>query len=154
MNYRLVTTLVAAGGLVIFSAFALLGQSKSNFSAPKHVFDKDHPSLEGIWQAKANAGDDVEKLLVGDKKLPYMGKAAEKAKENAKNKAKGDPLNHCWMPGIPRMIYMNYPFQIFQTAKYINLRFRVRSLVPASLHGWLETHRRLAGRILAGRFPR
>jgi hypothetical protein len=120
MNYRLVTTAVAAGGLVIFSAFALLGQSKSNFTAPKHAFDKDHPSLEGIWQAKASAGDDVEKLLVGDKKLPYAGKAMDKQKENAKNKAKADPLNHCWMPGVPRMVYMNYPFQIFQTAKYIN----------------------------------
>jgi hypothetical protein len=66
MNYRVVTTFVAAAGLVVFSAFALLGQSKSGFTAPRHGYDKEHADLSGIWQAKSNAGDDVEKLLVGD----------------------------------------------------------------------------------------
>ena len=120
MNYRLVSTAAAAGGLAIIFALALLGQTKGGYSAPKHAWDKEHADLSGIWQPKANAGDDVEKLLVGDKKLPYAGKAADKQKENAKNKAKADPVNRCWLPGVPRLAYMNYPFQIFQTATYIN----------------------------------
>src|SRR5580658_5809902 len=87
------------------------------YTAPRAAWDSGHPDLSGIWQAKASVGDDIEKSIVDppNKKIPYLPAAAAKAKENAANKAKLDPIGKCYNPGLPRMIYMNYPIQIFQT---------------------------------------
>jgi hypothetical protein len=95
------------------------GQAKSSFTAPKNAWE-GHADLSGIWQAKTTAGDDVDKLVVDppNKKIPYLPAAVAQMKANAKNKA-GDSTAKCWMPGVPRLMYMNKPFQIFQTAKYI-----------------------------------
>jgi hypothetical protein len=106
-----------------FAAFLCAGSTAwaQKYSAPKAAWDSSHPDLSGIWQAKASVGDDIEKSIVdpSNKKIPYLPAAAAKAKANAANKAKLDPVGKCYMPGIPRMMYMNYPFQIFQGPKYI-----------------------------------
>lgn len=106
--------------LAMCAGATAFGQAKGGYTAPRHPWE-GHADLSGIWQAKANAGDDVEKLIVdpANKKIPYLPGMAAKQKENAKNKAKLDPVGKCYMPGIPRLMYINYPFQIFQTAKYI-----------------------------------
>ena len=85
--------------------------------------DPDHPDISGIWQAKANVGDDISKFIVepSDKKIPYLPAAAAKQKANESNKAKLDPVGKCFMPGVPRLMYMNYPIQIFETPKYISV---------------------------------
>ena len=106
--------------------FATLGlcmsmaASAASYTAPKAAWE-GHADLSGIWQAKANAGDDVEKLVVdpSNKKIPYLPEALKQKAANAKNKAQGDDTSKCYMPGVPRLMYMNYPFQIFQTPKYI-----------------------------------
>ena len=54
-----------------------------------------------------------------NKKIPYLPAALAQKNANAKNKAQGDDTAKCYMPGVPRLMYMNYPFQIFQTPKYI-----------------------------------
>lgn len=94
--------------------------SAASYTAPKAAWE-GHADLSGIWQAKANAGDDVEKLVVdpSNKKIPYLPDALKQKAANAKNKAQGDDTSKCYMPGVPRLMYMNYPFQIFQTPKYI-----------------------------------
>ncbi len=107
-------------------AGAVLGGSAAwaqKYTAPRAPWDKDHPDLSGIWQAKPTVGDDIEKSIVdpSNKKIPYLPEAAAKVKTNAANKAKEDPVNKCYMPGVPRLMYMNYPFQIFQTPKYITV---------------------------------
>jgi hypothetical protein len=91
------------------------------YTAPRDPLDSSHPSISGIWQAKPNVGDDIEKSIIDppNKKIPYLPGAAAKVKTNAAAKAKLDTMAKCYMPGVPRMMYMNYPFQIFQTAKYI-----------------------------------
>lgn len=93
------------------------------YTAPRSTYDAGHPDLNGIWQAKATVGDDIEKSIVdpSNKKIPYLPAAATKAKENAKEKAKLDPTAKCYNPGLPRFMYMNYPIQILQTAKYITV---------------------------------
>jgi hypothetical protein len=102
----------------------LLGGSSAwaqKYTAPRAPWDNSHPDLSGIWQAKPTVGDDIEKSIVdpSNKKIPYLPEAAAKVKNNAANRAKEDPVNKCYMPGVPRVMYMNYPFQIFQTPKYI-----------------------------------
>jgi hypothetical protein len=91
------------------------------YTPPRTPWDSSHPDLSGIWQAKLAVGDDIEKSIVDppNKKIPYLPAAAATVKANAANKAKLDTMAKCYMPGVPRMMYMNYPFQIFQTPKYI-----------------------------------
>jgi hypothetical protein len=120
MKYRFASLIVAMAALALSAGAPAFGQAKSGYAPPKHPWE-DHPDFDGIWQAKSNAGDDVEKLIVdpSNKKIPYLPAAVAQKNANAKNKAQADPVGKCFMPGIPRLMYMNYPFQIFQTEKYI-----------------------------------
>lgn len=120
MKYRFASSIFTLSAFALVVAAPAFGQAKSSFTAPKHPWE-GHADLTGIWQAKATAGDDVEKLVVDppNKKIPYLPAALAQRNANAKNKAAGDSTNKCWMPGVPRLMYMNKPFQIFQTAKYI-----------------------------------
>lgn len=108
---------VAVAGLLLAGSVAWA----QKYTPPRAPWDNTHPDLSGIWEAKASVGDDIEKSIVdpSDKKIPYLPAALAKVKENAANKAKEDPVNKCYMPGVPRLMYMNYPFQIFETPKYI-----------------------------------
>ena len=51
--------------------------------------------------------------------LPYQPAAAAKKKENFEKRLALDPEIKCYLPGVPRAIYMPYPFQIIQTPKLI-----------------------------------
>ena len=53
-----------------------------------------------------------------DGKIPYKSEALAKRQENFKNREAADTLNKCYMPGVPRITYLDFPFQIFQTPKY------------------------------------
>ncbi len=119
MRYRFSITTIALSALALVAAAPAFGQAKGGYTAPKHPWE-GHADLSGIWQAKANVGDDIEKSVVdpSNKKIPYLPAAVAQKTANSKNKA-GDPAGKCWMPGVPRLTYINYPFQIFQTAKYI-----------------------------------
>jgi hypothetical protein len=83
------------------------------------------PDFRGTWQVRNTAAYDLQDhigsfgiaagrgVVVGGE-IPYLPAAAEKKKENFKNRAKLDPLGKCYMAGIPRLMYLPFPFQIFQ----------------------------------------
>src|SRR5215467_6785558 len=50
--------------------------------------------------------------------IPYRPEAKTKQNENAKNAKAADPLNKCYLAGVPRIIYIHHPFQIFQGPGY------------------------------------
>jgi len=91
------------------------------------------PDLQGIWQAMNTAHVNLEdhiavldmpagRSVIVDPpngKIPYTAAAAQKQKENFKNRAKADPLNQCYIPGVPRVMYLPFPIQIVQTPKYV-----------------------------------
>ncbi len=58
-----------------------------------------------------------------DGKIPYQAAAKAKQKENFLNRAKADPVNRCFLPGVPRITYMPYPFQIFQTPEFVAITY-------------------------------
>jgi hypothetical protein len=83
------------------------------------------PDLSGIWQAVNTANwnilahaaeKDVPAGLgvVEGNEIPYQPSAAAKQKENFANRATADPESKCYLPGVPRITYMPYPFQIFR----------------------------------------
>ena len=83
------------------------------------------PALLGLYGAEPPGRGVVE----GDR-IPYQPWAAAKKKENFEkrltrpadlqtNETTGDPEAKCYLPGVPRVTYMPYPFQIVQTPKQI-----------------------------------
>lgn len=55
--------------------------------------------------------------------IPYQEWAAKRKKENADNWLDRDPELKCYMPGVPRAMYLPYPFQIFQGTNKIMMIF-------------------------------
>jgi hypothetical protein len=89
--------------------------------------------IQGIWQVWNTAGYNLEahnaatgihagKSLVvdpADGMIPYTPAARKKQQENFDKREQLDSMNHCYMTGVPRFTYIHFPFQVFQTAKYI-----------------------------------
>jgi hypothetical protein len=65
-------------------------------------------------------------VVEGDE-IPYKPEAAAKKKENAEHWLDRDPEVRCYMPGIPRAMYMPYPFQITQGTNKIEMSFEFNS---------------------------
>ena len=60
--------------------------------------------------------------MVGSE-IPYQPWAAAKKAENFQNRQTGDPLGKCFLPGVPRIMYLDFPFQIFQTPQAVAMAF-------------------------------
>jgi hypothetical protein len=92
------------------------------------------PNFQGIWQVRSGAAYDLQdhaaragmpagKSVVEGGAIPYQPAAAAKKQQNFTNRLTADPLGKCFMPGVPRIMYMEYPFQIFQTPEHIAMAF-------------------------------
>jgi hypothetical protein len=97
------------------------------------------PNLQGIWQVRNRAAYDLQdhaakygmpagKGVVEGGEIPYQSWAVAKKAENFANRQKADPLASCFMPGVPRIMYMEFPFQIFQTADHVAIAFEWSSV--------------------------
>jgi len=97
-----------------------------------------HPNFNGIWQALNTAnwnleGHSVEgfpkdfwklgaigvipagkSVLRGGGAIPYLPDALKKRNENRAKWPEDDPEAKCYMLGVPRVTYQNFPFQIFE----------------------------------------
>src|ERR1700677_258786 len=86
------------------------------------------PNLSGFWQVLGSAADwniqdhSAEKgipggqgIVVGNE-IPYQPWAIAKKKENYDNRATADPEVKSYVPGVPRITYTPFPFQIIQTS--------------------------------------
>ncbi|HEX4999688.1 MAG TPA: hypothetical protein VFY29_15800 [Terriglobia bacterium] len=123
------TVLVVAA---VVGSLAVMGQGPSAGTAiPRSVDGK--PDFSGIWQVLDNSIDaniEPHEASYGvrggpgaivdptDGKLPYLPAALAKREENYKNRAM-DPVSQCFSPGVPRLVYVPYPFQITQTPKWM-----------------------------------
>jgi len=59
--------------------------------------------------------------VVDGGEIPYKPDAAARKKENAEHWFDRDPEIKCFLPGIPRAMYLPYPFQIFQGTTKIQM---------------------------------
>jgi hypothetical protein len=59
--------------------------------------------------------------------IPYKPEALAKKKENAEHWLDRDPEVRCYMPGIPRAMYMPYPIQITQGINKIQMAFEINA---------------------------
>ena len=97
------------------------------------------PNLQGIWQVRNHAADDLQdhaardgrpagKSVVEGSEIPYLPAAEAKKKENYANRKTEDPLSKCYLPGVPRIMYMEFPYQIFQTKDHVAITFEGSSV--------------------------
>src|SRR5262245_38002317 len=95
------------------------------------------PDFSGIWQVldnSTNGNVEPHQASYGvragqgaiidppDGKIPYLPAALARRQENFKNRAK-DPVAYCWKPGVPRITYIPFPFQITQTPKWMQFTY-------------------------------
>jgi len=114
---------LTAAGLLALSPSPAAGQAYT----PPRTAD-GQPDLQGIWEVRTSPDKDLEKakgVIIEPKngKIPYLPEALAKKKENEKNSATADPLNKCFMPGVPRINLLSYPLQIFQTPGQISFAY-------------------------------
>jgi hypothetical protein len=130
--------LFATAGLAI--AVVCMGQAPVAGQAPSGQFPRTadgKPDLNGFWQTLNTANWNLESqgggpapkegLMLGavaatppglgvveGGKIPYQPWALAKRDENRKNWASLDTEVKCYLPGVPRVTYLPYPFQIVQ----------------------------------------
>src|SRR5262245_23312807 len=114
---------------VISLVFLFAGAvSVANAQTPTNTLPRTpdgKPDLSGVWQVMNTAAWDIEDhnaqkgvpagsgVVVGNA-IPYRPEALATKRENYANRATADPESKCYLPGVPRIMYMPYPFQIFQ----------------------------------------
>ena len=117
--------------LVLVTPFSLLyGSSDTSAQAPAAAAiprtADGKPDLSGIWQVMNTASWDIQAHaadkgvpggpgVVEGNEIPYQPWALAKKKENYDKRATLDPEVKCYLPGVPRLTYMPFPFQIVQT---------------------------------------
>ena len=62
-------------------------------------------------------------VVGGDGQIPYIPEALSIKQENGANWIDRDPELKCYLPGIPRAMYMPYPFQIVQSGDKIHMTY-------------------------------
>jgi len=155
MRNRFSFSIVAAGLLATVLPAAA---QTAPYRAPRAA--DGHPNLNGIWQALNNANWDIQGHsaamgpvsalgaaysvapdigVVEGNEIPYLPAALAKKKENFENRMKLDPEIKCYLPGVPRATYMPYPFQIFQTDKYILISYEFAGAVRTVYMGGKDT---------------
>ena len=62
-------------------------------------------------------------VVQGDGRIPYTPEALVRKQENVENWVDRDPEIRCFLPGIPRAMYMPHPFEITQSTNKIHMAF-------------------------------
>src|SRR5262245_50123218 len=121
-----VRLLASLGALVLAWSVGLVGQAgppQSN-AIPRAADGK--PDFSGVWEVLAKADDNIEAHsasraarasagVVEGGTLPYQPQMLEKRKQNFAARATADTEAKCFLPGVPRIMYIQHPFQIVQT---------------------------------------
>src|SRR4051812_15140336 len=154
---------VVAAVLTLASPQALSAQARADpptYHAPRTPDGK--PDLQGVWQVlntaawdtrghPARLGEPAGQGVVEGNDIPYQPWAAARKKENFDKRLADDPLNNCYLPGVPRITYLPYPFQIFQTPGLTTILYEydhaVRTIyadrppLPGHIDFWLGVSR-------------
>ncbi len=129
-SWRRATVAAMAAALVCSTLTASAAQEASRI--PRTA--DGTPDLSGIWQAITSATWNIlphsaEKDMpaglgiVEGNEIPYQPWALARQKEHYVARATADPEAKCYLPGVPRVMYLPFPFQIFQTAQHVAMTF-------------------------------
>jgi hypothetical protein len=165
MTHRLagIDAIAATALIAALSAFApsrAAGQQPA-VPAPSYVPARTpdgHPDLQGVWRVWNLARYDIEPHAASqgvpagpgvivdspDGLIPYQPWALARKNENfAKSRITYpyDPLQNpdqvarCYVPGVPRITYLGWPFEIVQTGELVGIVYEwmhIRRMIPLS----------------------
>lgn len=132
--YRKSLKIIGMGVVWALCAGALEPSARALQSPPIPRTAEGRPNLQGIWQVRNTAAVGLEdhgarygmpagrSVVVGGE-IPYQDWALEERESNFANRETADPLASCYMPGVPRIMYLDFPFHIFQTPDHIAMTF-------------------------------
>jgi hypothetical protein len=131
--------------LLVMAASAVAAAQTASQALPRTPDGK--PDFSGVWQVLNSAAYDIEDhnaepgvpagtgVVVGGE-IPYQASALEQRKQNYANRATDDTDAKCYLPGVPRITYMPYPFRIIQTPERIDISYEY---VGALRHVFMNT---------------
>jgi hypothetical protein len=140
--------LLTAATLAILAGVTLVAGQAPAFRAPRTADGK--PNLNGIWQALNEADWDIEGHsaapgrvvalgaedavvpglgIVEGGPLPYLPASAATRTANFDKRLASDPEIKCYLPGVPRAMYIPQPFQIIQGTRNIMMAFQYAGAV-------------------------
>jgi len=126
------STRSAVFAVSLLAAVSVSAQTPSPSTVPRTHDGK--PDLSGIWQAFTTAEWDIQdhaaslgvpagQGIVENNDIPYQPWALARKQEHFTNRKTADPSARCILPGVPRVFYQPFPFQIVQTPAHIAVLF-------------------------------
>jgi len=127
---------IAVSSLALITTLPTLAQAPAAtapaYRGPRTADGK--PNLNGIWQAFSTAHWNLEahtaepgipagQSVVEGNDIPYQPAALAQRRKNFESRTTADPLTKCHLPGVPRITYIPFPFQIVQTPKYTSMLY-------------------------------
>jgi hypothetical protein len=129
---------------VLMCAFLLMqsigaeAQDRSVANVPRTA--NGNPDLSGVWEVLNTAAWDIRPHnadagipgglgVVEGGEIPYQTSALAQKKENFAERMTEDTDSKCYMPGVPRITYMPYPFRIVQTQNYVTILYEYIHLI-------------------------
>jgi hypothetical protein len=109
VSWKIISSVILAAAF--FAGYAQT-QSAAPYKAPRTPDGK--PDLQGIWMARNAASFNVAEVAEGGE-IPYLPEALEREQKGPRV----DPIAHCAMPGVPRITYMPFPFEIIERPGYV-----------------------------------
>jgi hypothetical protein len=133
----IVSTILAACGTVALAlaTVPLSGQAAAPAAARAIPRGPDgKPNFSGVWENLSKANWNIEPHsasrispasagIVEGGMLPYKPEALGKRAQNFANRATADTEAKCFLPGVPRIMYQPFPFQIVQTPSLFMMLF-------------------------------
>jgi len=119
--------------IVLACAITMISVAAQTYVPPRT--SDGQPDLQGIWQAlNTSAAWDLEPhsaswgvpaglgIIVDPPggMIPYQPSALARKRANVQNRA-ADPLGKCFKPGVPRLTYLPFPFQIIQSPQDVTI---------------------------------
>jgi hypothetical protein len=130
--------LASIAAIVVSATSAVIGQAAAQPARPAAAGvprgADGKPDFSGIWETLSKANWNIEAHsasrtqpatigAVDGGVLPYQPAALEKRKQNAAQRATADTEAKCFLPGVPRIMYEDHPFQIVQTPDLVLMLF-------------------------------
>src|SRR2546425_7061947 len=136
MRYRFADGFLASVPVVLMALTAIPAAAQTAVAqrAALPRTDDGKPDLSGVWQVLSTAAWDLQdhraalggpagQGVVEGNDIPSQPWALAKKQETLKNRRTADPETKCFLPGVPRITYMPYPFHIVQTPTHVSILY-------------------------------
>jgi hypothetical protein len=134
VRHRPAPSILGLAALLALAPAPGLGQSDASAGYEPPRMRDGQPDLQGIWQVVNTAAWNLEDhgaslgvpaghSVVEGGAIPYLPAALARRKANYEGRETLDPETRCFLPGVPRITYMPYPFQIIQQADKVTIAY-------------------------------